>query len=133
MGDGWLVRFGGLLALGALASCGGPPLGCPRSCPVARVSLLVTDTAGVAVSTVDATLSSPTTEPQTLSCEPGADGTHCTSTGSASWLATSGSYSLRVTAPGFQTATVPATITAESSCGCQGATLDPAVLALDRS
>ena len=128
MGGGWLVRFGAVLAFGALASCGGTPLGCRHSCLATAVELVVTDSTGGAINTVQATLSNsnPITEPRTMSCEPGAGGTRCTSP------APSGSYSLQVTAPGFQTATVPATVTltSEPTCGCAEAALDPASLTL---
>ena len=134
MGGEWVLRFGAVLAFGALASCGGTPLGCRHSCPRVPVTLLVTDATSGAVSTVEATLSNGTTETQSLSCEARADGTGCTF---SAWPTTPGSYSfqLQVTAPGFKTATVPATVTvsAEPACGCVGATLEPSTLTLDRS
>jgi hypothetical protein len=46
---------------------------------------------------------------------------------------TVGTYSLAVTAPGFQTANVTATVTMSSAdgCGCVGATMQPSTVNLE--
>ena len=123
-----LFRFGGLLAVALVAptSCGDP---CPVSaCPAASFFLDVTNARdGGQVTGVEATLSGPTTK--TMPCEP--RGTEAVCFGGAP--VTAGSYSLQVTAPGFQSVNVPATVTLTSGCGCQSAMLQPSTLALDPS
>jgi hypothetical protein len=63
------------------------------------------------------------------------DVTSCRWSSTVPTTAGSHSYALVVAAPGFQTASVPATITvnmgdASADCGCAGATLDPSIVTL---
>ena len=108
-----------ILALVGSASCSPGPL-----CPVARVSVTVSDAAGAAVNGVQVTLETPGEQPREFSCE----GTVCFLTVGASASAT-----LKVEAPGFRPVTMPATVSfARGSC-CPGATLDVAQVTLERS
>lgn len=82
------------------------------------------------VSGVAATLSGPQSE--MMLCEPNGTATACTW---PSGPVTAGNYSLQVTAPGFQSVIVSATIavTPDPLCGCVGATLEPSAVTLDPS
>jgi len=73
---------------------------------------------------VEAVLSGPTTI--IMSCDQSG---HCGYFG----YVPAGSYTLQVTAPGFQAANVPATLTVDSSRCCPGTTLQPSTLTLDSS
>ena len=127
----WLIALMGPVAFGCGSSAEGAP--CPFSCPAtySGVTLVVNAAAdGGVVSGVEATLSGPTTE--TMSCEPNGTATLCTW---SSGPVTAGTYSLLVTAPGFQSASLSATVTvaADPHCGCVGATLQPSMVTLDPS
>ena len=106
---------------------------CPGSCPAAYAGIYLGVTAatdGGAMSSVEATLSGPTTV--TMSCESRGTVTDCI------WPSaplTTGNYSLQVTAPGFQSANVSATlaVTHDPRCGCDQATLQPSAVTLDPS
>ena len=132
-----LSRFGVPLTVALMAqlSCGDRNEGTCNiarcGTPAAGIVLLVTAaTGGGAVIGVQATLSGPAT--LTLSCEPGMTATSC-SLGSGPLI--EGSYSLRVTAPGFREADLGATITFSppASCECASAKLEPSSLTLDPS
>lgn len=126
-GFGGMQGRGGILIVAAvalLASCGQDECsGHPAPCPASESALTVTDTAGQAVSDVEATLSG-----VALSCASSANGTVCFSRGGASGP-------LHVEAPGFQPVDVNATVseTAGSACGCASATLTPAHVTLQPS
>ena len=129
MSGKFLFRFGVSLAVALLGqtSCRDTP-GCPTSCSTANVTLDVTGAAdGGVVTGIEATLSGPTT--MTMSCEPRGTETVCSYQGEV----TTGSYTLQVTAPGFQAANVPATVTVTpgSQCACPSATLQPSTLTLN--
>ena len=104
---------------------------CPHSCPAAYVGVVLAVTSaadGGIVNGVEATLTGPQTE--AMSCEPNVTATSCT------WPpgpVTAGSYALEVTAAGFQSRNVSATVTVtpDPHCGCVNATLQPSTVTLD--
>ena len=84
-----------------------------------------------AISGVEATLSGPAMV--TMSCDQRGAVTVCRWP-SDIYTVTAGSYSLAVSAPGFQTANVSATVTlGTTDCGCVPATLEPSTVILDPS
>jgi hypothetical protein len=102
----------------------------PVECPAQffGVQLVVTSSGGDGqLMGVQATLSGPATIP--MSCTAEMDGTFCY----PKMGGPEGSYMLEVTAPGFQSVTVPATatFTPAPGCGCGGATLDPSAVILN--
>jgi hypothetical protein len=76
---------------------------------------------------VQATLEGATGERRTFSCEPERETVCSLKVGAG------GSYSLEVTAPGFRSVSVPASISyaVDPTCGCPGATIDPARVTLE--
>jgi hypothetical protein len=132
-----LLRRLGLLLPAAFmsqASCGDQASApCPRSCPApqAGIALSVTSaTDGGAPDSVGATLTGSTTV--RMSCEPRGTASICF-WGSGPMMA--GSYALQVTASGFQTMNVGAsiTVTSDPRCGCGWATIEPSAVSLDPS
>ncbi len=124
------LNAGAVLTLGLAVqtACQGAPCEEP-SCPASFAQIVIAAADGGAVQGVQATLSGPMTV--TLSCSPqtGGAGTLCGWPGSD----TPGSYSLQVTAPGFQAAKVKATVTYSPApaCGCPETTMQPSTLTLD--
>jgi len=120
-----------LLALSVtVALTAGSCVSCP-GCPATYVDigLVVSgDAGGGAVSGVDATVTGP--QNGTMSCAPNGTATLCTW---PSGPVAPGSYTLTVTAPGFQSATVSATVTVADadSCGCASGALQPSHVTLD--
>ena len=119
-----------LCLLVTLVSCGDA---CPPTCPASLfgISLIVKSAAQAGpIDGVTATLSGPTTNE--LSCASNEKGTGCIWSSGA---LPDGDYLLEVTAPGFQSATVAATVTTSSgaTCGCTGTTLQPSTITLDPS
>jgi len=97
---------------------------------------------GGVVSGVQATMSGPTTA--TMSCSSNNDGAWCQWPDEAAPDASvpvlaAGSYTLQVTAPGFKTTTVTATVTyspaapADDCPGCAGFGVQPSTVTLDPS
>jgi hypothetical protein len=113
----------GSASAGASGACG---IQCPS--PFLDIQLAVISSAGTGeLSGVQATLSGPVTVQlncfgfaQTTLCLPGDGGP-------------AGNYSLQVSAPGFQTVTVAATVrvTPPEGCGCGVANLQPTVVTLN--
>src|SRR4029453_8045813 len=103
--------------------------GCPKSCPATSSGIGLAVYGGVGggvVSGGEATLTGPMTV--TMSCEPSANGAATT----CSWPpgpVTAGTYSLLITAPGFRSAYLTATVElSPPHCGCVFATLDPSMV-----
>jgi len=124
------------IALLVSSSCGGGDERsgpCPFSCPAAQLSVILAVTSmsdGGTLSGVKATLSGPVTDE--MSCEPNGSGASCTWGDSESF--TIGDYSLEVSAFGFQSANVAATITmSDAGCECRSAAIKPSVVILDPS
>ncbi len=85
---------------------------------------------GGAISGIEATLSGPAMV--TMSCEPSSNVPTVVVCRWPTYDVTAGSYSLLVTAPGFQPANVSATVTlTTSSCGCVYAALEPSTVILN--
>jgi hypothetical protein len=109
----------------ASAGASGPEPGCSLSCPAPFFALhLAVNSSGSssnALTNVQATLSGPATV--VLVCETQIETTLCFATESGP----EGNYSLQVTAPGFQSVTMAATVTFAPGpgCGCATATLQP--------
>lgn len=106
---------------------------CYILCPAAYLGLVLdvtTATSAAIVSDVEATFSGPTTG--TMSCVPYQTVTACTW---PSGPVTEGEYSILVTAPGFRSLSVNATVTTTtgSACGCPWASLVPSTVSLDSS
>jgi hypothetical protein len=124
---------GGFLALAlmALTSCGGQVPPCPF-CPAAwmQIGLVVNAATGGGVLTDgEATLSGP--ESVTMSCR--ASGTEMVCEWPPEAPVTEGTYTLQVTATGFHSANVRATVTVgRDQCRC-GAALVPSQVTLDPS
>ena len=133
------MRFIALLAMVSSYSAIGCKSECPPSCPGPSLGLVVvvyggTDGGAVAVSGVEATLMGPTTV--MLSCAPSANvPTATTCLWPLGATVTPGSYSLVVTAPGFRSKELSATLSLArgTPCGCEGANLDPAMVTLEPS
>jgi len=130
-----LISLIGLVSFHSVVGCASagdsPP--CPYSCLAAHLGIVLDVTGatdGGPVSGADATLSGPITV--TMSCEPNGTATVCRWPGGP---VTAGTYSLLVTAPGFQSANVSATITVtpDPRCGCEWATIQPSRVTLDPS
>jgi hypothetical protein len=130
MGKGaqfWIVvpLMSALIALACGNESGAP---CPQ-CPAASLILAVdAATDAGALNGVQATLSGPTTV--SVSCAPNGSEAQCV-LGVGPLVA--GSYSLRITAPNFKTATVTATVTynLDHRCGCDWFSLQPKMVRLD--
>ena len=85
---------------------------------------------GGAISGIEATLSGPAMV--TMSCEPSSNVPTVVVCRWPTYDVAAGSYSLLVTAPGFQPANVSATVTLTTSgCGCVYAGLQPSAVILD--
>jgi hypothetical protein len=126
------VRFGILLTLAVtlLASCSSSSQ-IPCECPAPSVSIVVLEPDGGQLSGVAATLSGPTTV--TLTSTPATGGIDCES---PPGFETAGTYTLMITAPGFQQVDMAATVTVthgSSSCGCTVATVQPSTVTLEPS
>jgi len=128
-----LVRLGVLLTAALLGqtSCGTP---CPHSCPakwilVNRLAVTAAMNGG-AVTGVQATLTGPATV--VLSCQAQDNGTAASCTW-PSGPVIAGSYSLELTAPGFQSMNLSTTVTGVSDpqCGCDSATMQPSAVTLN--
>jgi len=116
-----------ILAVAVLASCGGTSSSwCP--CPAPLFELTVTTASGEAANGVVASVSGPTTG--AMDCSP--------TTGNATLCylgtSTSGTYSVQVTAPGFQAANVSAVVSVATAttgaCICETVTTSPSNLSV---
>jgi len=121
------IHLVGLLVTIALTA--GSCVSCP-GCPATYVDigLVVSGAGSGVVSGVAATVTGP--QNGTMSCAPNGTATLCTW---PSGPVAPGSYTLTVTAPGFQSATVTAMVTVENadSCGCASGALQPSHVTLD--
>jgi hypothetical protein len=118
-------------ALFALPSCKSDQPSCP--CAPATLGLRVSVTNAVDGSPVpgaQAKLLGTTANTVTLSCS-SVDGGPTTCDWSSGPVA-DGSYTLQVTAPGFQTLNAPArvTVTADAQCGCTSTSIEPMAVSL---
>jgi hypothetical protein len=128
---GTVVRKGPVLGIAVLLPAALIGLGSCNDCPVVHcpasfVAFEVRPTSGVPLNGVTATLSGPAMV--TFECDPynyDAMETYCSSTRGVG----AGDYTLTVTASGFQTATVAATVTESHGC-CPGASLEPSSVTL---
>jgi len=101
------------------------PFGCPATSATATVA--VTTMPAMAVTGVQATLTGPVSG--TMSCEPNFDAILCSWPGGVA--VTPGTYSLEVSAPGYQTMTVLIDVTiSPPTCGCTFAQLQPSTVML---
>ena len=124
-----LLSLGLALFLSASA-CGGGGGGqpCPGSCPATYLtaSVIVSTTPGVALSDVQAMLTGPETE--TMSCQPNFSAILC------DWPPvpfTPGTYTLQVSAPGYQPISVPVLVTVSpTTCGCTFGSITPSTVSL---
>ena len=130
----WLIA---LLAVVSASSAVGCDVCSRHSCPYSPPGVVVYaggDGGAVAVSGVEATLKGPTTV--TMSCAPSENVP--TETGCL-WPqgtdVTPGTYSLVVTAPGYRSKELSATVSLvpASHCGCPGVTIEPSTVTLDPS
>jgi hypothetical protein len=116
----------------ALGSCG---IGqtCPGGCPAAWVgaTVVVTTTPAMAASGVQAVLTGPATG--TMSCQPNFSAVLC------SWPlgvdVVAGAYSVQVSAPGYETATIPVEVTVPppGPCGCSADSIQPSTVTISHS
>jgi len=124
-----ILAFGGCSSASSSGSnCG---TGLPQ-CPATADGIILrvnSGSDGGAVTGVQATLSGPAMV--TMYCELDLGQSQCTW---PSGSVTAGSYTLQVTAPGFRTASVSATVTVPpAECGCVIASMKPASVTLDPS
>ncbi len=139
---------GGYATAGANSDAGTGDSPCPWGCPAPHLGIYLVVTAaadGGALSGVNATLSSAVTDGDamtgveagsttvTMSCESNNGAMVCDWPSSGYPIA--GTYSLLVTAPGFRSANVSATLTytPDPRCGCGMDTLQPSTVTLDPS
>ena len=119
------------LTMGACGSGSGEKACDPApQCPVASAtaSIVVTAAPAMAVNGVQATLTGPATG--TMSCQPNGSATLCL--WPAGVAASAGTYTLQVSAPGYQTTTTQVEVTVgPPSCGCTFASVEPSTVALD--
>jgi hypothetical protein len=118
------------LFLLSASACGGGdgeqpcPWGCPATAATANV--VVNTIPAVALSDVQATLTGPQTG--TMSCQPNSSATLC------EWPpvpVTPGTYTLQLSAPEYQPATVPVLVTVSPPmCGCTAGSITPATVSL---
>ena len=131
------IRLVSLLAVVSSYAAIGCDSRCPRTCPGPTLGLGIAVYGGVdgsagTLSGVEATLMGPATV--TLSCEPSGNGNPAAM--SCFWPVgapvTEGTYSLVVTAPGFRSNEVSATLSfSQGICGCSGWGLEPSQVTLD--
>lgn len=124
------MMLGALVVFVADTSCGNscPEVECPATYLGISLDVTAPDAGAVAAA---ATLSGPAAV--TMSCHQSGATTVCMWPGGAP--VTAGTYSLQVTAPGFQTANVSVTVTTSSAdgCGCPGASMQPSTVTLEPS
>lgn len=109
-----------LVASGWVSAC----QKCPPTCPGQNLSTTVVDVtlpSSKAVSGVDATMTGPVNG--RFSCESGA----CFWEGPE---LKAGSYTLQVSAPGYETTTQQETVTISQFCGCSEASIQPSTVSL---
>jgi hypothetical protein len=102
---------------------------CPFGCPAtaANATIVVTTTPAMAVNGVQATLSGPGNG--TMSCAPNFDAVLCMWPGGVA--VTPGTYSIEVSAPGYQTTTLQVEVTVSPpSCGCTAGHIEPSTVML---
>ena len=102
---------------------------CPRTCPAtaAGAIVVVTTTPAMDVNGVQATLAGPASG--TMSCEPNPSGALCRWPAGVAVVA--GSYSLEVSAPGYQPTTVQVEVSiSPPSCGCTEGSIQPSSVVL---
>ena len=113
-----------------LTSCGGGHT-CPLSgCPAARLTatVVVTTTPAMAVNGVEAMLTGPVTG--TMVCQPNSSATLC------QWPPTvvvmPGTYSLQVSAPGYDTTTIQVEVATPppETCGCAYDSIKPSTVSI---
>jgi hypothetical protein len=130
----WLIALLAVVSASSAVGCND----CSRhSCPWSPPAIVVyagADGGAVAVSGVEATLMGATSV--TMACTPSANSLTATS---CFWPGdtpvTSGPYSLVVTAPGYRSKELSATVSLvpASHCGCPGATIEPSTVTLEPS
>src|SRR4051794_927552 len=130
----WLIALLAVVSASAAVGCNDCSL---HSCPYSPPGIVVyagADGGAVAVSGVEATLTGATTV--TMACAPSANSPTATS---CSWPGdtpvTPGTYSLVVTAPGYRSKELSATVSdvPASHCGCPGVRIEPSTVTLDPS
>ena len=115
-----------LLSVSACGGSGGQP--CPGGCPAtsATATVAVSTTPAMALSDVQATLTGP--ETGTMSCQPNLSASLC------EWPpvpVTPGTYTLQVSAPGYQPVIVPVQVTVSPpTCGCTFGSITPSTVSL---
>ena len=120
-----------ILVLAPLTACGpggGQP--CPASCPAARVgaSIAVVTMPAAVVNGVEAVLTGPVSG--TMSCQPNPPASVVCDWPTAAVV--SGTYSLQVSAPGYETTTVQVEVATPppGPCGCSIDSIQPSTVSL---
>jgi hypothetical protein len=118
-----------ILVLAPLTACGGQP--CPFSCPTPQVgaSIAVVTMPAAVVNGVEAVLTGPVNG--TMSCQPNPP----VSSVVCGWPAVavvSGTYSLQVSAPGYETTTVQVEVATSppGRCGCSIDSIQPSIVSI---
>jgi hypothetical protein len=113
-----------------LGSCGGADQTCPWGCPAARATatVVVSATPAMKAKGVQAVLTGPVTG--TMACEPSGSAVLCQWPPAVDVVA--GTYSLQVSAPGAEMATVQVEVAAPAPgpCGCSTDSIQPSAVTL---
>jgi hypothetical protein len=119
------------LSVLALGSCGGAGQTCPLLCPAPSwgATVVVRTTPDMAVDGVQAVLAGPVTG--TMACQPNFSAILC------EWppgvYVVAGTYSLEVSAPGYQTATIQVEVATPppGTCGCSEDSIQPSTVTIN--
>jgi hypothetical protein len=120
-----------LLALLSLTACGSGQT-CPASCPAASVgaTIAVTTMPAAVVNGVEAMLAGPVNG--TMMCQPNPPVSSVVCGWPSGMTVVPGTYSLQVSAPGYEATTVQVEVTTPppGKCGCSSDTIEPSVVSI---